>query len=333
MSEESAFLSRLREDPLDGLTRSVYADWLEENGDPRSDYLRAEAALAAMPQDCPDRADAEEALERLGQGIDEDWLFQAGAKWELWGLHCPSPRRLPFIREMRLAFHTSLAEAKARAWSLPACLIPRAPFFVVAASKKRFDAITSAPLTAEWAGLDELPIALEFRPATEESVAPGLRAIDKFVQATSPDRFLRLLDVRPDKVISAARVLCGTFTDSLFQAIDWCTGPMPVVLDERSGKPGIREVVSRLNGLATAEVVERDGSSPFQYWQLLLPRWPASQDIPRIRRALARVTGTNELPHHERVPGFTFAHCYPRFRCDEIIARLRGLLDLDLVPI
>src|SRR5438067_8652841 len=40
MTEERAFLTAILERPDDDATKLVYADWLEEQGDPRGEYLR-----------------------------------------------------------------------------------------------------------------------------------------------------------------------------------------------------------------------------------------------------------------------------------------------------
>ncbi|MGE3804046.1 MAG: TIGR02996 domain-containing protein [Gemmataceae bacterium] len=40
MTEEDGFLAAIRERPADDLRKLIYADWLEEQGDPRADYLR-----------------------------------------------------------------------------------------------------------------------------------------------------------------------------------------------------------------------------------------------------------------------------------------------------
>jgi uncharacterized protein (TIGR02996 family) len=42
VSDESAFLAAISASPGDDLPRLVYADWLDERGDPRAAYLRAE---------------------------------------------------------------------------------------------------------------------------------------------------------------------------------------------------------------------------------------------------------------------------------------------------
>jgi uncharacterized protein (TIGR02996 family) len=54
MSEEDGFLAALVADPNDEVTRLVYADWLEERGNPGADYLRTELALSrATPDAAP----------------------------------------------------------------------------------------------------------------------------------------------------------------------------------------------------------------------------------------------------------------------------------------
>jgi uncharacterized protein (TIGR02996 family) len=46
MRDEAAFLEAIREDPNDDAARLVYADWLEEQGDSRCEYLRLEYRLS-----------------------------------------------------------------------------------------------------------------------------------------------------------------------------------------------------------------------------------------------------------------------------------------------
>ena len=40
MSDETPFLEAIRRNPADDLARLGYADWLDERGDPRAEYLR-----------------------------------------------------------------------------------------------------------------------------------------------------------------------------------------------------------------------------------------------------------------------------------------------------
>jgi uncharacterized protein (TIGR02996 family) len=49
MSDDEPFLRAILAAPEDTATRLIYADWLEERGDPRSEYLRLGGQLAALP--------------------------------------------------------------------------------------------------------------------------------------------------------------------------------------------------------------------------------------------------------------------------------------------
>src|SRR4051794_12762928 len=73
MGEDRGFLPALRGKPEDKAPRLVYADWLEEHGDPRGEYLRLVCALDSLP---PGGRDAEKLRERLHelQGVtDPQW--------------------------------------------------------------------------------------------------------------------------------------------------------------------------------------------------------------------------------------------------------------------
>jgi uncharacterized protein (TIGR02996 family) len=49
--EESAFLDRVCADPDDDAPRLILADWLDERGDPRGEFIRVQVALARLPAD------------------------------------------------------------------------------------------------------------------------------------------------------------------------------------------------------------------------------------------------------------------------------------------
>jgi uncharacterized protein (TIGR02996 family) len=88
MDHAAAFLRAIREAPDDDTPRLVFADWLEERGDPRGEFIRAQCRLAQMPDD-PGRLDVEdhanELLARHGDewaaplhGVAEGWEFRRG---------------------------------------------------------------------------------------------------------------------------------------------------------------------------------------------------------------------------------------------------------------
>src|SRR5262245_47532810 len=72
------FLGALKEDPVDELLYLMYADWLEERGDPRGGFLRAYATLFFRKEELsPDkRAQTREALLASLQATPSPWLYQ-----------------------------------------------------------------------------------------------------------------------------------------------------------------------------------------------------------------------------------------------------------------
>src|SRR5579884_4103642 len=81
MTRENAFLQAILENPADDTARLVYADWLEERGDPRGEFIRVQCELAQLsPAGGPVSADDSRGVkledrvrELLGQHADE-WL-------------------------------------------------------------------------------------------------------------------------------------------------------------------------------------------------------------------------------------------------------------------
>src|SRR5262245_43277645 len=68
MSDEEALLRAIREDRNDDTIRQVYADWLEERGDPRAEFLRLQPH---WPRNCA-------RLWELRQQLDRAWLTLVG---------------------------------------------------------------------------------------------------------------------------------------------------------------------------------------------------------------------------------------------------------------
>ena len=49
MKPKDPFLAQIAANPDDDALRLVYADWLEERGDPRCELIRLEAEMAHLP--------------------------------------------------------------------------------------------------------------------------------------------------------------------------------------------------------------------------------------------------------------------------------------------
>jgi uncharacterized protein (TIGR02996 family) len=76
--EEDRFIQAILADPDDTSIRLVYADWLEERGDPRGEFLRLEVALMNPPRDVIAWAGMAARLRRLRPTLDRDWLIALG---------------------------------------------------------------------------------------------------------------------------------------------------------------------------------------------------------------------------------------------------------------
>ncbi len=65
MTHDEAFLQAILEAPDDDTPRLIYADWLEDQGDPRGELIRLEAQLARLAADDPSRPALERRERRL----------------------------------------------------------------------------------------------------------------------------------------------------------------------------------------------------------------------------------------------------------------------------
>jgi uncharacterized protein (TIGR02996 family) len=57
VAEEAAFLQTIVDNPDDDTPRLIYADWLEEHGDPRAEFIRVQCELARLPDESFDNPD------------------------------------------------------------------------------------------------------------------------------------------------------------------------------------------------------------------------------------------------------------------------------------
>src|SRR5437764_761726 len=73
MSQDEGFLRAILEEPDDDGLRLIYADWLEERGDPRAEFIRVQCGLATLPPG-DDRRPSLEARERA-------LLTRHGTRW------------------------------------------------------------------------------------------------------------------------------------------------------------------------------------------------------------------------------------------------------------
>jgi uncharacterized protein (TIGR02996 family) len=74
---EQAFFERIRDEPEDDSPRLIYADWLDENGQPeRAEFIRLQCALERLPEDSPSRAELRERERQLAEANEARWSAQ-----------------------------------------------------------------------------------------------------------------------------------------------------------------------------------------------------------------------------------------------------------------
>src|SRR4051794_11232974 len=73
---EGAFLEAIREQPDDDTPRLMYADWLEERGDERGEFIRVQCELARMDEEDERRPALEMREGLLRAGHERTWLAE-----------------------------------------------------------------------------------------------------------------------------------------------------------------------------------------------------------------------------------------------------------------
>src|SRR5262245_22036841 len=77
--DDDPFLRAVFERPDDDHPRLVFADWLEERGDPRGEFIRAQCELARLADDDPRRPALLHRTDRLYQDHGDDWKAPVSA--------------------------------------------------------------------------------------------------------------------------------------------------------------------------------------------------------------------------------------------------------------
>jgi uncharacterized protein (TIGR02996 family) len=104
-TEAEAFLQRIRAYPDDDAQRLIFADWLDEEGDPRGRFIRVQLALAELPEGNPAR--------RRLQAEEQSLLDAHRDAWEapLRGLATGFVFRRGFVDELNVAAKQFLRHA------------------------------------------------------------------------------------------------------------------------------------------------------------------------------------------------------------------------------
>jgi uncharacterized protein (TIGR02996 family) len=73
-ADRAAFLAAIRDNPEDDLPRLIYADWLEEHGEPqRAEFIRVQCELARLPRRDARRTELERRARELLECYEDAW--------------------------------------------------------------------------------------------------------------------------------------------------------------------------------------------------------------------------------------------------------------------
>lgn len=85
MSDDRAFFDRHRADPHGDGPRLIYADWLDDHGEPdRAEFIRVQCALARLPDDAPERPALAARAARLREAHEARWAAPLAGLVSAW---------------------------------------------------------------------------------------------------------------------------------------------------------------------------------------------------------------------------------------------------------
>jgi uncharacterized protein (TIGR02996 family) len=208
------FLRAILDEPDDDVHRLVYADWLEERGDPRGEFIRAQVEAAALPDGDPRRAVPEARANELRRRHHEEWdrplLDAAGYDPNAGGLlgllgtvarlfRAPWLKPPPYRHDYRRGFveviHVDMGRFVERAAALFSVAPIQEVYFEVMSS--RLTDLAALPQLARVRGLHLLYTSLREEALVELFASPhltGLRTLDLSGNVLS-ELALRLLGV------------------------------------------------------------------------------------------------------------------------------------------
>jgi uncharacterized protein (TIGR02996 family) len=117
MSQDDAFRRAIVQDADDDGVRLVYADWLEERGDPRGEFIRVECTLARLAADDDRRPGLEARREQLLAAHRDAWLGPLRGRAYAWEF------RRGFPEEVTADAHDFLEHADAFFAAAPVRLV------------------------------------------------------------------------------------------------------------------------------------------------------------------------------------------------------------------
>ena len=159
MNDDAAFIAALVANPNDDATRLVYADWLEERGDVRGEFLRLQHQLASIL----------DRIQHVRHQVETEWASSVAIRRDLIIRAFDADQRHAVTKLARL--HTSMVLEQARALlsNLPAAVLRDLPLEKAEALRQEFAKV--AIVTIERPALKPEPEVLSW-PESESAAGP-----------------------------------------------------------------------------------------------------------------------------------------------------------------
>jgi uncharacterized protein (TIGR02996 family) len=242
MTQEQGFLDQLTASPGDDVTRLVYADWLEDRGDPRAAYLRAEQELARLAENDARYAQLEQAVSEQAACLPAEWLAVAGRKWDVWLLRYEPYLKISVIKVLRELCGCGLKEGKDISEALPAC-------FLVNCSRAQADWARQRLVEVRYSGDPIERVQVAVRQGREPASRPGYVLPGSFE--------LVLLGPRPRRKTALIAALVAAFGWSGGVARHAASATFPYVLRAYPSEEQARSVAVTLEEAGLVEVRQR----------------------------------------------------------------------------
>jgi len=139
MSLDERFLQAIIENPDDDAPRLVYADWLEERGDPRGEFIRVQCQLARLPDNDSARPAFVQREHDLLAAHEEQWV---------------APLR-PLLFDQPLPTDEFCPPLMERAWQFRRGFVERVALRVSAFLERADEVFRLAPVRGVWFAFDQ----------------------------------------------------------------------------------------------------------------------------------------------------------------------------------
>jgi uncharacterized protein (TIGR02996 family) len=255
MSDEQGFLETLATNPADDVTRLVYADWLDERGDPRGRYLRLEMELAELAAADPRLAGLEAELRELRDvWLSSEWCELAGKRWDVWLLAYHPHRKIMVIKVIRELTNMGLKDAKDLSEALPARVVADCWRGEAEGHCARLRQAATVPYAPDPAPEECAVLRPADGPAPRLGLVPG-RLLPAVAPGESFD--LYLLSYPPAGKIQTIKVIREVTGVGLKEAKDLSEAARPVLL--RAGVPAaqVPHLQRAFDGVAEIELRPR----------------------------------------------------------------------------